>query len=101
MNMTRTAMLIALMTVMFMSVGYLLGGGSGMMIALAFAVATNLFGYWNSDKMVLRMYNAQEVDERSAPEYVAIVRGLAANSTVTDAYTQPGRNVSASLTARF
>ncbi len=80
MNMTRTAMLIALMTVMFMSVGYLLGGGSGMMIALAFAVATNLFGYWNSDKMVLRMYNAQEVDERSAPEYVAIVRGLAAKA---------------------
>ncbi len=50
MNMTKTAMLIALMTVMFMSIGYLLGGGGGMMIALVIAVAMNLFGYWNSDK---------------------------------------------------
>ncbi len=71
MNMTKTAMLIALMTVMFMSIGYLLGGGGGMMIALAIAVAMNLFGYWNSDKMVLRMYNAQQVDERSAPTTTA------------------------------
>ncbi|MBC2887391.1 zinc metalloprotease HtpX [Ochrobactrum sp. CM-21-5] len=80
MNMTKTAMLIALMTVMFMSIGYLLGGGGGMMIALVIAVAMNLFGYWNSDKMVLRMYNAQEVDERSAPEYYHMVSGLAANA---------------------
>lgn len=80
MNMTKTAMLIALMTVMFMSIGYLLGGGGGMMIALVFAIATNLFGYWNSDKMVLRMYNAQEVDERTAPEYYRMVAGLAANA---------------------
>jgi len=80
MNMTKTAMLIALMTVMFMSIGYLLGGGGGMMIALVIAVAMNLFGYWNSDKMVLRMYNAQEVDERSAPDYYRMVSGLAANA---------------------
>ncbi|MBB5702990.1 heat shock protein HtpX [Ochrobactrum daejeonense] len=80
MNMTKTAMLIALMTVMFMSIGYLLGGGGGMMIALAIAVAMNLFGYWNSDKMVLRMYNAQQVDERSAPDYYRMVSGLAANA---------------------
>ncbi|KAB2668083.1 zinc metalloprotease HtpX [Ochrobactrum sp. LMG 5442] len=80
MNMTKTAMLIALMTVMFMSIGYLLGGGGGMMIALVIAVAMNLFGYWNSDKMVLRMYNAQQVDERSAPDYYRMVSGLAANA---------------------
>src|SRR5690606_1664343 len=80
MNMTKTAMLIALMTVMFMSIGYLLGGGGGMMIALVIAVAMNLFGYWNSDKMVLRMYNAQEVDEHSAPYYYRMVSGLAANA---------------------
>jgi heat shock protein HtpX len=79
MNMTKTAMLIALMTVMFMSIGYLLGGG-GMMLALVIAVAMNLFGYWNSDKMVLRMYNAQEVDERSGSDYYRMVRGLAANA---------------------
>ncbi|MFK4825827.1 zinc metalloprotease HtpX [Paenochrobactrum sp. BZR 588] len=80
MNMTRTAMLIALMTVMFMSVGYLLGGSGGMLIALLIAIAMNAIGYWNSDKMVLRMYNAQEADERTAPEYFRIVRGLAANA---------------------
>lgn len=80
MNMTKTAMLIALMTAMFMSVGYLLGGGSGMMIALVVAIAMNLFSYWNSDKMVLRMYNAQEVDEHSAPDYYRMVSGLAANA---------------------
>lgn len=80
MNMTRTAMLIAVMTVMFMSVGYLLGGGGGMMIALMIAIATNLFSYWNSDKMVLRMYNAQEASEQTAPEYFRIVQGLAANA---------------------
>lgn len=80
MNMTRTAMLIALMTVMFMSIGYLLGGSGGMIIALLIAIATNAIGYWNSDKMVLRMYNAQEADERTAPEYFRIVRGLAANA---------------------
>jgi len=73
MNMMKTAMLIALMTVMFMSIGYLLGGGVGMMIALVVAVAMNLFGYWNSDKMVLRMYNAQEVDERSGSDYYRMV----------------------------
>src|SRR5690606_36886179 len=55
-------------------------GGGGMMIALVIAVAMNLCGYWNSDKMVLRMYNAQEVDERSAPDYFRIVQGLAANA---------------------
>lgn len=80
MNMTKTAMLIALMTVMFMSVGYLLGGSGGMLIALLIAIATNAIGYWNADKMVLRMYNAQEVDERTAPEYFRIVHGLAANA---------------------
>lgn len=80
MNMTKTAMLIALMTAMFMSIGYLIGGGSGMLIALVIAVAMNLCGYWNSDKMVLRMYNAQQVDEHSAPEYYRMVAGLAANA---------------------
>ena len=47
------------------------------MIALLIAAATNLFSYWNADKLVLSMHDAQEVDERSAPEFVAIVRELA------------------------
>ena len=76
MNVIRTAMLLALMTALFMGVGYLIGGGSGLMIAFLVACAMNIFGYWNSDKMVLRMHNAVEVDERNAPEYFAIVKAL-------------------------
>ncbi|MDR7221331.1 zinc metalloprotease HtpX [Aminobacter aminovorans] len=80
MNMMRTAMLLATMTALFMGVGYLIGGSGGMTIAFLVAAGMNLFSYWNSDKMVLRMNNAVEVDERNAPEYYAIVRGLAANA---------------------
>lgn len=76
MNMTRTAMLIAFMTAMFMSIGYLIGGSGGMIIALIIAAAMNLFGYWNSDKMVLRMYNAQEASAQTEPEYYRIVHEL-------------------------
>lgn len=80
MNMVKTAMLLAAMTALFMGVGYLIGGTGGMVIALAVAAAMNLFAYWNSDKIVLRMYNAHEVDERSAPELVNTVRRLARNA---------------------
>ena len=61
MNQIRTFMLMAAMVALFMGVGLLLGGRSGMMIALVIAVAMNAFGYWNADKMVLRMHNAREV----------------------------------------
>ncbi|ODT14886.1 MAG: zinc metalloprotease HtpX [Kaistia sp. SCN 65-12] len=77
MNIMRTAMLIAALTALFMGIGYLIGGSSGMMIAFVIAAGMNIFSYWNSDKMVLRMYGAHEVDERSAPEYYGIVRDLA------------------------
>src|SRR6266702_1855652 len=77
MNYMRTAILLAGLTGLFMAVGYLIGGGSGALIALIIAAATNLFSYWNADKLVLSMHGAQEVDERSAPELVAIVRELA------------------------
>lgn len=80
MNMIRTAMLLTAMTALFMGVGFLIGGRGGMMIAFLMAAGMNVFSYWNSDKMVLRMYNAQEVDERSAPEYYGIVRELAAKA---------------------
>jgi heat shock protein HtpX len=77
MNMIRTAMLLAFMTALFMGVGYLVGGSGGMAIAFVIAAGMNLFGYWNADKMVLRMHHAVEVDERNAPEYFGIVRDLA------------------------
>jgi len=77
MNYMRTAILLAGLTGLLMAVGYLMGGGSGALIALIIAAGTNLFSYWNSDTIVLSMHGAQEVDEHSAPELVAIVRELA------------------------
>jgi len=73
-------MLLAFMTALFMAVGYLIGGGSGMMIAFLIAAGMNFFSYWNADKMVLRMHHAVEVDERNAPEYYGIVRDLSARA---------------------
>jgi len=77
MNYARTALLLAAMTGLFLAVGFLIGGQSGMMIALVIALATNLFAYWNADRMVLRMHGALEVDAASAPQLHAIVAGLA------------------------
>ena len=77
MNLVRTGVLLAVMTALFMGIGYLLGGQSGMLIAFVIAAAMNLFNYWNSDKMLLRMHNAAEVDERNAPELYEVVRRLA------------------------
>ena len=76
----RTAILLAALTALFMGIGFLIGGQSGMIIALLVAGGMNLFAYWNSDKMVLRMYGAREVDERSAPELYDLVRQLAGNA---------------------
>ncbi|WP_174802508.1 zinc metalloprotease HtpX [Martelella limonii] len=76
MNFVRTAMLLAAMTALFMGIGYLIGGQSGMVIAFFVAAAMNVFSYWNSDRMVLSTYRAQEVDERTAPEYYGMVREL-------------------------
>ncbi|WP_280154045.1 zinc metalloprotease HtpX [Piscinibacter sp. XHJ-5] len=76
-NLLKTAVLMAAITALFMAIGALLGGRSGMMLALAIAVAMNFFSYWFSDKLVLRMYNAQEVDESSAPQFYRMVRELA------------------------
>lgn len=73
----RTALLLAGLTSLFLAVGFMLGGQSGMVIALGVAVATNLFAYWNSDKMVLRMYGARQVDAGTAPQFYTMVQQLA------------------------
>jgi heat shock protein HtpX len=80
MNFFRTALLLAGLTALFMGVGFLIGGQQGMLIAFGIAVALNFFSYWNSDKLVLRMHHAREVDERTAPEYYGLVRELAARA---------------------
>jgi heat shock protein HtpX len=82
MNIFRTAMLLAALTALFMGVGYLVGGQSGMVVAFFIAAAMNVFSYWNADKMVLRMHHAREVGPADAPEYYGLVRDLAARANL-------------------
>ena len=76
-NWLKTTLLMAAIVALFGAVGMMLGGAMGMLIALLLGGAMNLWAYWNSDKMVLRMYNAQEVGPVEAPEFYAIVADLA------------------------
>jgi heat shock protein HtpX len=76
----RTAMLLAAMTGLFLAVGWLIGGQTGMAIAFVIACAMNLFAYWTSDKMLLRMYGAHEVSDANAPNLHGLVRDLAARA---------------------
>jgi heat shock protein HtpX len=73
----RTFLLLALLTGLFLVIGALIAGRQGMIIAFVIALAMNLLAYWNSDRMVLSMYGAREVDEASAPQLFALVRDLA------------------------
>ncbi|MFC4273313.1 zinc metalloprotease HtpX [Sneathiella chungangensis] len=77
MNYFKTGLLIAAITALFLAVGFLLGGAQGMLIALVIAIAMNGFAYWNSDKMVLKMYGARQVTMSDAPELVGLVKELA------------------------
>ena len=76
-NWVKTFMLMAAITALFVVAGGAIGGQQGMIVALLFAVAMNFFSYWFSDKLVLRMYNAREVDAASAPAFYELVRDLA------------------------
>ena len=76
-NLMKTAILMAAITALFMAIGSLLGGQTGMMLALVVALGMNVFSYWFSDKLVLKMYNAHEVDESTAPQFYRMVRDLA------------------------
>lgn len=80
MNTFKTGMLLAALTALFMGLGLLIGGPRGALFALVVAAGLNLFAYWNADKMVLRMHGAREVDERSAPGLVRLVRDLSARA---------------------
>lgn len=75
-NWFKTMVLFAAIMALFMMVGALIGGRSGMLLALLFGGGMNFFAYWFSDKMVLSMYSAQPVDETSSPYLVNIVRDL-------------------------
>lgn len=73
----KTAFLMALLTALLMLIGDFFGGIKGMTLMLLVSIAMNFFAYWNSDKMVLAHYNAQQVDERTAPELYGLVTELA------------------------
>ena len=79
-NWVKTAMLMAGIVALFGAVGLAIGGQSGMLLGLLIAGGMNVFAYWNSDKLVLRMYDAQEVDETSAPMLYRLVAELARNA---------------------
>jgi heat shock protein HtpX len=76
-NTLKTGFLLALLTVLFVAIGSYVGGQGGMVMAFAFAVLMNAGAYWFSDKIVLKMYRAQEVSEAEAPQLHATVHRLA------------------------
>jgi heat shock protein HtpX len=80
MNFAKTGLLLAALTGIFVAVGWVAGGPTGMVIAFVVALGMNMFSLWQSDKLVLRMYGAQEVDASSGGEYYSIVRDLAAKA---------------------
>jgi heat shock protein HtpX len=79
-NWLKTSILMASIVALFGVIGGMLGGRHGMMLALFAGGAINLFSYWFSDRMVLRMYNAQQVDATTSPYLYAIVEDLAARA---------------------
>ena len=76
MNGLKTLMLLTTLTVLFVAIGYFVGGQSGMIIAFGFAVVMNFVSYWFSHKIVLSMYKAQEVTESDAPRLFGMVQRL-------------------------
>ncbi len=78
----KTFVLMAAMTALFIGIGAMIGGTSGMMIAFAIAVATNVFSWWNSDKLVLRYYGAKEVDPTNAPDLYNMVAQMVENANM-------------------
>jgi heat shock protein HtpX len=79
-NQIRTTILLAVMTALILWIGQLFGGRQGMIIALLLAAGMNFFSYWYSDKIVLKMYHAQEVSPQQAPELYEMVQTLSHNA---------------------
>ncbi len=80
MSTLKTFLLMAALTAIFVGAGYLLAGTGGMAIAVVVALAMNVFSWWNSDRMVLKMYKARQIDRATAPEFYGIVEQLARNA---------------------
>lgn len=106
MNYFKTGMLLAGLVALFGVVGMMLGGATGMILALGFGIMTNIFAYWNADKIVLKMYKAEEVDENHASgvvrRYAATTKELAirANMPVPKIYIMDNNQPNAFATGR-
>jgi heat shock protein HtpX len=81
-NWFKTTLLMAALTALIVFIGNLLGGQNGMMLAFVLAIGMNFFSYWFSDKIVLKMYRAQEVTPSESPELHQIVAGLAQRASI-------------------
>ena len=101
-NMVKTTLFLALLTGLFLAVGGLLGGRSGMMMAFVFALIMNFVSYWFSDKIVLKMYGAQPIGESEAPVVHRIVRNLATRAGIPmpKLYLIPSESPNAFATGR-
>ena len=101
-NSLRTVFLMTLAAVLFMLVGQVLGGSTGLIIAFVFAMGMNFFSYWKSDKMVLRMYDAQEVDRSSYPKLYGMIEELSrkADLPMPAVYIIPQKQPNAFATGR-
>lgn len=101
-NNFKTFMLLAALTALVLGAGYMMGGNSGLMIALVVTVIMNFTGYWFSDKIALKMSGAQEVSPEQAPELHAMVRNLAqrANLPMPRVYVIPTHTANAFATGR-
>lgn len=101
-NSMRTVFLMTLVAVLFMLVGQVLGGSTGLVIAFIFAMGMNAVSYWYSDKMVLKMYRAQEVDQNSNPQLYNIVKELtqSADLPMPKVYVIPQQQPNAFATGR-
>ncbi|MGO9137564.1 MAG: zinc metalloprotease HtpX [Syntrophales bacterium] len=102
MNTIKTGLLLGVLTGLLMLIGGYFGGKQGVVIAFIFATVMNFGAYWFSDKIILRMYNAQEVGESQAPQLYAIVKDLAlkAGLPMPKVYIVPGETPNAFATGR-
>jgi len=102
MNTTKTVVLMVGLTVLLVFLGGAFGGRQGMIIAFMFATVMNMFSYWFSDKIVLRMYGAQEVSETEAPMLYSVTRDLAMkmNMPMPKVYIIPSEAPNAFATGR-
>lgn len=98
----RTTILLAVLTVVIMWVGKIIGGTPGMIFALLIAGGINFFSYWYSDKMVLKMYRAQPINRQDAPDLYNLVEGLAlkADLPMPTLYIIPQQSPNAFATGR-